>query len=61
MRVSIIGSPDVATLGIDEAGTDRLVATSGGSDHILIGEDLPLDVPVQLIGFDMMYQPGGQI
>lgn len=58
MRLVLEGDAVVATLGVD--ATDTL-AINGDGDNLLIRPNLPLDVPIQLIGFDIMFLPGGQI
>jgi len=61
MRVSIVGADDVDRVAVNEALTDLLVVGPGGSDHILTRPNLPLDVTVQCIGFDLLFQAGGQL
>jgi len=61
MRVSIVGADDVDRVAVNEALTDLLVVGPGGTDHILTRPNLPLDVTVQCIGFDLLFQTGGQL
>ena len=58
MRVSVLGNQDVDRLSID--GTD-LILTETGGDFIITAPNLPLDVDVQLIGFDLMFIQGGPL
>ena len=58
MRVSILGSP---TAGIVAVDSEDVLAEDAGGDNILIAPDLPLDLEIQLIGFDLLYIPGGQL
>jgi len=61
MRVSIVGSDTSDRVAVNEALTDLLVVGPAGTDHILTRPNLPLDVTVQCIGFDLLYQTGGQL
>lgn len=61
MRVSLVGDGGTDRIAIDAGGADLLVVTSGGNDHLLTRPNLPLDVEVQLIGFDLMFTNGGQL
>jgi hypothetical protein len=58
MRVQILGETDVDRVSYD--GTD-LVITEAGGDTLITRPNLPLDVEVQCIGWDLMFTPGGQI
>lgn len=58
MRVEIRGSEDVDRLSFD--GVDLLL-TDGPGDFLISRPNLPLDLEVSLIGFDLQFLPGGQI
>lgn len=60
MRVSVLGANDASVIAIDINEVDLLVDDTGG-DFILIYPDLPFDIEVRLIGFDVMFIRGGQI
>lgn len=58
LRVGVLGTGDSDRLGIN--ATDLLIDQAGG-DHILTRADLPLDVNVELIGFDLLFSAGGPL
>jgi hypothetical protein len=58
MRVSILGSPVADVVGVD---ADYTIIDGPGGDEILVSPDLPLDLEIQTIGFDLMFVPGGQL
>lgn len=58
MRISVVGFNDANLVAVDE--NDLLIDATGG-DFILIYPDLPFDIEVQLIAFDIMFVPGGQL
>lgn len=58
---SLTGSDDVDRVGVTSGATELLLVGPGGSDHVLTRPNLPLDVPVELVGFDIMFVPGGQL
>lgn len=58
MRISIVGDDATSLLAVD--ATDLIIDTTGG-DNILVSPNLPLDVPVELIGFNVLFQPGGSL
>jgi len=60
MRISVLGLNDANLIAIDVDLSDLLIDTAGG-DFILIYPDLPFDIEVRLIGFDVMFIPGGQL
>jgi len=59
MRVVIQGSEDVDRVAVDPTGD--LVITEVAGDYLITRPNLPLDVDVELIGFDLMFLPGGQL
>jgi hypothetical protein len=59
MRLELRGSSEVSRLAVGPL-TDLLLTAPGG-DHLLERPSLPLDVSVQVIAFDLMFQPGGQL
>ncbi|WP_395443566.1 hypothetical protein [Caulobacter sp. UC70_42] len=58
MRVSVLGNQNVDRVSFD--GID-LILTETGGDFIITAPNLPLDVDVQLIGFDLMFIQGGPL
>jgi len=58
MRVEVLGNPETASIAIDPTLADLLLYEAGGG-HVLTRPNLPLDVSVQLVGFDLVYQRGG--
>lgn len=61
MRISLSGSSDTERVSVTEDLTSLLLIGPAGSDHILTRPNLPLDVPIELLGFDLLYLPGGQL
>jgi hypothetical protein len=61
MRFALTGSDDVERVAVTQDLATLLLVGPGGSDHILTRPDLPLDVDVSLIGFDVLFEPGGQL
>lgn len=59
LALSLTGTPAANQIFIDTPGVDNLV-TGDGFD-VLTSAGLPFDVPVQLIGFDLMFKPGGEL
>lgn len=58
MQVNLLGYPTTSVLAVDGS---NLLAINGSGDNLLIQSNLPFDVPCQLLGFDLMYRPGGQL
>ncbi len=61
LRFSLIGSNDVDQVAVTEDHTELLLVGPGGTDNILTRPNLPLDVQVQLVGFDLLFNVGGQL
>ncbi|RAK51195.1 hypothetical protein DJ017_19750 [Phenylobacterium soli] len=61
MRVSLTGANDVDRVSVTEDLTSLLLVGPGGTDHILTRPNLPLDVEVQCVGFDLTYEAGALI
>lgn len=59
MRISLTGADDVDQVAVTEDHADLLLVGPGGTDNILTRPNLPLDVTVQCIGFDLVFQAGG--
>lgn len=59
MRFALTGSNDVDRVAVTPDLTELLLEGPGGSDHILTRPNLPVDVSVELIGFDVVFQAGG--
>lgn len=55
MALSVVGDDEVSRLSYD--GTDLILIETGG-DHVLISPNLPTDVSVELIGFNVVFQTG---
>lgn len=61
MRFSLTGSEDVDQVAVTSDLTSLLLVGPGGTDNILTRPNLPLDVTVQCIGWDVLWMPGGQL
>lgn len=61
IRISLTGSDDVDQVAVTSDHTSLLLVGPGGTDNVLTRPNLPLDVLVELVGFDVMFQPGGPI
>jgi len=59
MQVAIRDDPSVSDVAVDTSLTNVVAVDSG--DTLATSPGLPYDVPCQLIGFDVMYQVGGQL
>src|SRR5579871_54559 len=59
MQVALRDDPSVSDVAVDASLTDVLAVDA--SDTVATSPGLPYDVPCQLIGFDVMYQVGGQL
>jgi hypothetical protein len=60
-RFTLTGSDDVDVVAVTEDHTELLLVGPGGTDNVLTRPNLPLDVSVQLVGWDVMFLPGGQL
>ena len=60
MQVNLVGDPSTPLLGVGDTPPHDL-AIDGGGDGLFTRSDLPFDVPCQLLGFDIVYEPGGQL
>jgi hypothetical protein len=58
MRISLTGSNDTDRVAVTEDHTSLLLVGPGGTDHVLTRPNLPLDVTVQCVGFDVMFSAG---
>jgi hypothetical protein len=61
LRSMITGADDVDRVAVTADLTELLLVGPGGSDNILTRPNLPLDVSVELVGFDLMFKVGGQL
>ncbi len=61
MRFSLTGSDDVDQVAVTSDHAELLLVGPGGTDNILTRPNLPLDVTVQCIGWDILWLPGGQL
>jgi hypothetical protein len=60
MQVSLASDPSTPVLAADGAIGD-LLAIDGAGDNLQVAAGLPFDAPCQLLGFDLVYEPGGQV
>lgn len=61
LRFAVQSSDDEDRVAVTSDHTSLALIGPGGSDHILTRPDLPLDVTIQCVGFDVMFQTGGQL
>jgi len=64
MRLALTGDDTAPRISVTEDHSSLVLVGPSGSDpttHILERPDLPLDVEVQLLGFDLMFQPGSAL
>jgi hypothetical protein len=59
MQVALRDDPSVSEVAVDASLTN--VVAVDASDLLATSPGLPYDVPCQLIGFDVMFQVGGQL
>jgi hypothetical protein len=60
MQVNLVG--DTSTPVLDTGSIpDADLAVDSSGDTLFTRADLPFDVPCQLLGFDIVYEPGGQV
>lgn len=59
MRFALTGSDEVDVVAVSADHTELLLVGPGGTDNILTRPNLPLDVSVQLIGWDVVFKVGG--
>ena len=60
MQVNLVGDASTPVLGVGDLPPHDL-AIDGSGDALFVRSDLPFDVPCQLLGFDIVYEPGGQL
>ena len=60
LQVNLVGDTSTPTLGVGDMPPHDL-GIDGSGDVLLVRSDLPFDVPCQLLGFDIVYEPGGQL
>lgn len=61
MRFYVQSSDDEDRVSVTSDDTSLLRVGPGGSDHILTRPNLPLDVEIQCVGFDVIFKSGGQL
>lgn len=61
MRFALTGADDTDRVAVTSDLATLLLVGPAGSDHILTRPNLPLDVTIQCVGFDLMFLPGGQL
>lgn len=61
MRISLTGSDDVGVVAVTSDHTELLLVGPGGTDNVLTRPNLPLDVQVEVLGYDVIYSRGGLI
>ena len=59
MQINQISDPSIPLFALDAAGD--LLVLDGTGGVLLMQNGLPFDVPCQLMGFDLMYEPGAPI
>ena len=67
--IGYVGAPHMVVaiksdVAVDNVATDTTLANTLGvdvGDELAVSSGLPYDVPCQLISYDVMFQPGGQI
>ena len=60
MQVNLVGDTSTPTLGVGDTPPHDL-GVDGSGDTLFAQTGLPFDVPCQLLGFDIVYEPGGQL
>ena len=60
MQVNLVGDASTPVLAVGDLPPHDL-AIDGAGDGLFIRSNLPFDVPCQLLGFDIVYEPGGQL
>lgn len=60
MQIILQGDTSAPVLAVGNANGD-LLGIDGSGDNLLIQSNLPFDVPCQLLGFDLLYEPGAII
>ncbi len=60
MQVNLKGDTSIPVVGVGDFPPD-LLAVDSSLDNLAVQSGLPFDVPCQLLGFDMVYEPGGQL
>lgn len=61
MQVNVLGSTTVPVLSVGDIPEHMLGIDTTDGDDLLTSSGLPFDIPCQLLGFDIMYEPGGMI
>ena len=61
MRFALTGADDTDRVAVTSDLATLLLVGPGGSDHILTRPNLPLDVTIQCVGFDLIFVAGGQL
>jgi len=61
MRFAVQSTDDEDRVAVTSDLTSLALVGPGGTDHILTRPDLPLDVEIQCVGFDLMFKVGGQL
>ncbi len=60
LQVNLQGDTSTPVLGVGDTPPHDL-GVDGGGDILFVRSGLPFDVPCQLLGFDIVYEPGGQL
>ena len=61
MRFSLTGSNDIDQVAVTSDHTELLLVGPGGTDNVLTRPNLPLDVSVRCVGWDLMFKAGGPL
>lgn len=56
MQINLIGDTSLPLLQVNDGGD--LLDITGSGDNLLVQSALPFDVPCELHGFDVLYEPG---
>ena len=61
MRFALTGDSTTDKVAVTEDLTSLLLEGPGGTNNILTRPNLPLDVQVEVAGFDLIFDVGGQL
>jgi hypothetical protein len=61
MRFALTGEDDTDRVAVTSDLSELLLVGPGGTDNVLTRPNLPLDVSVRCVGWDLMFNPGGPL
>jgi hypothetical protein len=61
MQVNLVSDTTQPTLSVGDIPVHQLGIDATDGDDLLVSTGLPFDVTCQLLGFDIMFEPGGQL